>query len=253
MHVSCERNPRPYDRGFDFHQFDQRTDFSPSTKMLSMEPAYLVGKPRLRIFWKHISRKGICMDCLPFVSTMPTFYQLRNGMQLMEMSNCLDYRHSYPLKCDSLPWNSKFPSSSKTNTAILFLGFCADLCSVNTRPSIGWGEFQEINYLNEFCCRYQVDRQVNDVDQAAEEKVPIIVDKTSTMWVIHIMFSGLEWAHIDTHITGFGKYKIPSEVEEASGLGIGLWEGWIGMPLWTVMTFWKSKIYFALVSEEWCW
>ena len=52
MHVSCERNPRPYDRGFDFHQFDQRTDFSPSTKMLSMDATYLVGKPRLRIFEK---------------------------------------------------------------------------------------------------------------------------------------------------------------------------------------------------------
>ena len=51
------------------------------------------------------------------------------------------------------------------------------------------------------------------------------------------MFWGLEWAHIDTHITGFGKYKIPSEVEEASVLGIGFREGWIGMPLWTVMTF----------------
>ena len=199
MHVSCERNPRPYDRGFDFHQFDQRADFSPSTKMLSMDATYLVGKPRLRIFWKHISRKGICMDCLPFVSTMPTFNQLRNGMQLMEMSNCLDYRHSYPLKYDSLPWNSKFPSSSKTNTAILFLGFCADLCSGNTRHSIGWGEFQEINSLNEFCCRYQVDRQVNDVDQAAEEKVPIIVDKTSTMWVIHIMSSDLELVHINQY------------------------------------------------------
>ena len=58
------------------------------------------------------------------------------------------------------------------------------------------------NYLNEFCGHYQVDWQVKDVDQAAEEKVPIIVDKTSTMWVIHIMFWGLEWAHIDTHITG---------------------------------------------------
>ena len=126
MHVSCERNPRPYDRGFDFHQFRQRTDFSPSTKMPSMDATYLVGKPRLRIFWEHISRKGICMDCLPFVSTMPTFNQLRNGMQLMEMSNCLDYRHSYPLKCDSLPWNSKFPSSSKTFDSVGFVSWAGD-------------------------------------------------------------------------------------------------------------------------------
>ena len=53
MHVSCERNPRPYDRGFDFHQFDQRTDFSPSTKMLSMDATYLVGKPQLLQTWEY--------------------------------------------------------------------------------------------------------------------------------------------------------------------------------------------------------
>ena len=93
MHVSCERNPRPYDRGFDFHQFHQRTDFSPSTKMLSMDATYLVGKPWLRMFWKNISHKGICMDYLPLVSTMPTFNKIRNGLQLMEISLFLQNKH----------------------------------------------------------------------------------------------------------------------------------------------------------------